>query len=325
MNTWELTERFIYTVPLKASHRRIAQQLSQNKLTATKARTFYHNVLAVCAVKDYLEMLGYETDWKNSNFLNPAMATFADVADLELKNYGKLECRAVLSDRDIQVPADAWQNRIGYMFVGIDESGGELHILGFVPSVEETQGVVALDELHSLDDFPEYLSLKEQSEIARQNIGESVRSQVIIIKNWFKKIQSAIEQEWQNAEELLARQPQYLSYRASDSPETINKAKLIDLRMNLASQKVMLLMTVNPRSEEELQIRTRLCPIPEETHLPANLKLEILSELDESLKEVVSQAKDVFIQLPEFTGEAGEKFKLKISLNGAEVIEEFIV
>jgi hypothetical protein len=321
MTTWELTERFIYTVPLKASHRRIAQQLSENKLTATQARNFYNNILAVCAVKDYLEMLGYETDWENSDFLNPAMATFADVADLELKNYGKLECRAVLSDRDIQVPADAWQNRIGYIFVGMDESQQEQHILGYLPSVAETEGVVSLARLHSLDELPEYLSLKEQPEVARQNISESVRSQVIIIKNWLRKTQSAIEQEWQNAEDLLARQPQHLSYRASD----ISKAKLIDLRMNLASQKVMLLMTVNPSSEEELQIRTRLCPIPEETHLPANLKLEILSELDEPLKEVRSQAKDVFIQLPEFTGEAGEKFKLKISLNGAEVTEEFIV
>jgi hypothetical protein len=323
MSIWELTDRLTFTIPLKVSHQRIAKELSQNKLTLERARDFYYNVLAICAVKDYLELFDYETDWDSSDFHDPVMSTFADVADLELKNHGKLECRAVFSDEEIYISPDAWSNRIGYVFVSIDESQREQHIIGFVPSVEETEGVVSLSQLRSLDDFPEYLSQKEQIEVVKQSIGESIKKRMVILREWFDKTQSTIEREWQNAEGLLMRQPQNLSYMTRNS--SINKAKLIDLRMNLANQKVMLLMTVTPESEEKLKIRARLCPVTEEMYLPPNLELKILSELDEPLKEVKSESKDSFIQLPEFTGESGDKFKLRITLGDASVTENFTV
>ncbi|PHJ59715.1 hypothetical protein VF14_17315 [Nostoc linckia z18] len=325
MNTWEITENFIFTVHLKSVHREIAKQLSKKKLTKLKAKEFYYNVLATCAIKDYLEILGYETDWNNSDFNNPVISTFADVVDLEVKNHGKLECRAVFFDGDIDVPEDVWSNRIGYVFAHIDESFQEAKILGFVSSVEETQGIVSLNQLRSLEDFPEYLSQKEQSEIVRQTLSESIKEGVVIIRHWFKETKENIGREWQNAEELLMRQPQNLSYMTRNSSEAINKAKLIDLKMNLASQAVMLLMTVTPQSEQKLKIRARLCPVSGEKYLPSGLKLEILSQLEESLKEVKSELRDYFIQLPEFTSESGDKFKLRITLGDANITEEFIV
>ncbi|MGF1987319.1 MAG: DUF1822 family protein [Nostoc sp. ZfuVER08] len=325
MNTWEITENFIFTVHLKSVHREIAKQLSRKKLTKLKAKEFYYNVLATCAVKDYLEILGYETDWNNSDFNNPVISTFADVVDLEVKNHGKLECRAVFFDGDIHVPEDVWSNRIGYVFAHIDESFQEANILGFVSSVEETQGIVSLNQLRSLEDFPEYLSQKEQSDIVRQTLGESIKEGVVILRHWFKETKENMRREWQNAEELLMRQPQNLSYMTRNSSEAINKAKLIDLKMNLASQAVMLLMTVTPQSEQKLKIRARLCPVSGEKYLPSGLKLEILSQLEESLKEVKSELRDYFIQLPEFTSESGDKFKLRITLGDANITEEFIV
>lgn len=282
--------------------------------------------MALCTVKDYLESLGYETDWNNSDFNNPVMSTFADVADLEVKNYGKLECRAVYGDGDIHVPEDAWSSRIGYIFVHIDESLQEANLLGFVSSVEETEGVVAFNQLRSLEYLPEYLSQKEQSEITvKQTLGESIKEKVVILRHWFKETKENIGREWQNAEELLMRQPQNLSYMTRNSSEAINKAKLIDLKMNLASQAVMLLMTVTPQAEQKLKIRARLCPVSGEKYLPLGLKLEVLSQLEETLKEVKSEFRDYFIQLPEFTSESGDKFKLRISLGDANITEEFIV
>ena len=103
--------------------------MSKKKLTPAKAKEFYYHVLAICAVKDYLEVLGYETDWHHSDFNKPVMSTFADVADLEVKNYGKLECRAVFSEGEIQIPEDVWSNRIGYVFVQIDETFREPTLL----------------------------------------------------------------------------------------------------------------------------------------------------------------------------------------------------
>ena len=99
MKTWEITENFVFTMELKSSYRKIAQKLSQKKLTVVKAKEFYHHILAACAVKEYLEILGYQTDWEHSNFHNPVMSIFTDVVDLEIKNYGKLECRAVFENQ----------------------------------------------------------------------------------------------------------------------------------------------------------------------------------------------------------------------------------
>jgi hypothetical protein len=325
MNTWEITENLTFTVNLKLAHRELAKQLSEEKLTRNKAKEFYYNILAVCAVKDYLEFLGYETDWNNSDFNHPVMTTFADVADLEIKNHGKLECRAVFSDENIQIPEDAWSNRIGYMFVYIDESLREAEILGFIPSVEETEGVISLKKLRSLSDFPEYLSQKEQLVIVKQNVGESIQAGIVKLGKWLEETKEYMEKEWQNAEELLMRQPQNLSYMTRNSSDAINKVKLIDLKMNLASHSVMLLMTVTPQSEDKLKISARLCPVSEEKHLPLGIKLEILSELDKALKEVKAESRDYFIQLPEFTGESGDKFKLRITLSDASLTEEFII
>lgn len=325
MNTWKITENLTFTVNLKLAHRELAKQLSEEKLTRNKAKEFYYNILAVCAVKDYLELLGYETDWNNSDFNHPVMTTFADVADLEIKNHGKLECRAVFSDENIQIPEDAWSNRIGYMFVSIDESLQEAEILGFIPSVEETEGVISLNKLRSLSDFPEYLSQKEQLVIVKQNVGESIQAGIVKLGKWLEETKEYMEKEWQNAEELLMRQPQNLSYMTRNSSDAINKVKLIDLKMNLASHSVMLLMTVTPQSEDKLKINARLCPVSEEKHLPLGIKLEILSELDKALKEVKAESRDYFIQLPEFTGESGDKFKLRITLSDASLTEEFII
>ena len=325
MNTWELTENFIFTVNLKSTHREIAKQLSKQKLTPNKAKEFYYNILAICAVKDYLELLGYETDWHNSDVNNPVMTTFADVVDLEVKNHGKLECRAVFSNDDIQIREDAITKRNGYIFVYINESLQEADILGFISSVEETEGVVNLSKLRSLSDFPEYLSQKEQSVIIQQNVSQSIKQGVVTIGKWLEETKENIGWGWRSAEDLLMRQPQNLSYMTRNSSDAINKVKLIDLKMNVASHSVMLLMTVTPQSEEKLKIRARLCPVSEDKHLPLGIKLEILSELDKALKEVKAESRDYFIQLPEFTGESGDKFKLRITLSDASLTEEFIV
>ena len=257
MNTWEVSDNLTFTVNLKSTHRELAKQLSEEKLTPAKAKEFYNHILAVCAVKDYLELLGYETDWDNSDFNNHVMTTFADIVDLEIKNHGKLECRAVFSDENIQIPEDAWSNRIGYMFVHIDESLREAEILGFVPSVEETEGVISLNQLCSLSDFPEYLSQKEQLVIVKQNVGESIQVGIVKLGQWLEEGKEYIEKEWQNAEELLMRQPQNISYMARNSSDAINKVKLIDLKMNVASHSVKLLMTVTTQSEEKFKIRAR--------------------------------------------------------------------
>ncbi len=325
MNIEAITDNLTFPIDLTFSHQEVAKNLSQKKLNSNQAKEFYYNILAVCVVKDYLELLGYETDWDSSDFHDPVMSSFANVADLEVKNHGKLECRAISSDEDIYVPPDAWQNRIGYVFVYINESQRQQHIIGFVPSVEETEGVVSFEQLRSLEDFPEYLSQQEQYEVTTQSLSETIEEKVVVLGQWFKDTKASLQQGWQDAEELLLRQPQNLSYMPRNSTGTIDKAKLIDLKINLANRGVMLMITITPQSGEKLKIRARLYPASGQKHLPLSLKLEILSEAEKPLKEVKSEWRDYFIQLPEFTCSPGDKFKLRISLGMASLTEEFIV
>ncbi|NEN98401.1 MAG: DUF1822 family protein, partial [Moorea sp. SIO3I7] len=158
----QLTESLTFTVPLSGEAHRIAKKFCKRQLTLQKAKQVYHNTLAVHAVDFYLGCLGWETNLNQSDSYDPVMQAFTDVADLEVKNHGKLECRALLSEAEVcHVPADVWEDRIGYVVVHLNESLTQATILGFTPSVADNKGNLPVSELRSLTEFPEYLTSKK--------------------------------------------------------------------------------------------------------------------------------------------------------------------
>jgi hypothetical protein len=84
-------------------HNSFYEQHHHNK---KKPNMFYLNTLAVYAV-NLLRMLEVETDWSASDSWHPALQTLANMADLKVKNKGKLECRPVLPEaKTYQVPPE---------------------------------------------------------------------------------------------------------------------------------------------------------------------------------------------------------------------------
>lgn len=82
--------------------------------------------------------MGFETDLEGSDSWNPLQQTLLDVADLDVKKLGKLECRPVLEGTQvIYVPPEVDSNRIGYLGVQISNSFREATLLGFVKKVSK--------------------------------------------------------------------------------------------------------------------------------------------------------------------------------------------
>jgi hypothetical protein len=248
------------------------------------------------------------------------MQTLMDVADLEVKNYGKLECRPILPEAAVMsVPAEVWTDRIGYVAVQLDESLRKATLLGFVPTVSE--GEIALEQLNSVLDLPEYLSQLKQLETE----GETRLSQ------WLKNI---FEAGWQTIEELLLPSQAQLAFnfRSASNLKTetaekltafVKRGKLLHLRRKSDGEQVALSIGLQPTEFPEINISVEVYPIGGQTYLPQDLKLIVLDEAGEAVMQ--AQAKSTKkIQL-EFSGEPEESFSIKVALGDVSITEAFVI
>lgn len=313
-------EPLTFTVTLALSAHSKAKQFARHQSNHQKAKQVYYNTLAVYAVNFYLQCLGFETELEKSDSWNPVMQSLMDVADLSVKNHGKLECRPVLLDSQVcHFPAEVWEERIGYVVVQLNESLMEATLLGFVEKVETKE--LLLSQVRSLEDLPKYL---------RDN---QPMSMPVYLKQWFDSIFAT---PWQTVEALLlteAANPAF-STRSTEHQEndtlhsaiSLSAGKLIDLGMQLANHRVVLLVTLAAKADEEVDIRLRVCPTGEQRYLPPGLQLIVLDEAGATCPELQVQARsdDNWIQL-EFSGEPGERFSVKLANGDVSITEDFVI
>ena len=175
-----MTNTLTFTVPLSFEAHSLAQKCRQGISNQAKAEQVYLNTLAVYAVDNYLRCMGFEIDWEHSDSRDNVATRIMDVADLTVKNIGKLECRPVLADAGIlQIPPEVWEDRVGYLAVQLDSTLKSANILGF------TRDAVAefpLNKLQSLSDLLLYLSELEVVE-SRQ---EEKLSSIVKIGQWLE-------------------------------------------------------------------------------------------------------------------------------------------
>ncbi|NER37826.1 MAG: DUF1822 family protein [Oscillatoria sp. SIO1A7] len=145
-------EPLTFSVPLSAGNYSQARKFSRLHQNPDKARQVYLNTLAVQAVSYYCLCLEIDADLAASDSWQPAMQALMDVADLEIKNWGKLECRPVLPGAVVcQVPEEVCCDRVGYVVVEIDEAAKKASLLGFAKTVPT--GRLPLSELASLEEL----------------------------------------------------------------------------------------------------------------------------------------------------------------------------
>ncbi|HIK14891.1 MAG TPA: DUF1822 family protein [Leptolyngbyaceae cyanobacterium M33_DOE_097] len=314
------TEAIYTAIPLGATAHLQARQFAAEQSTPQKGKQTYLNTLAVYAVHQYLQWLQIDTDLTQGDCWHPGKRALFDIADLVLPNLGKLECRPVLPGSTlISLPFEAMQDRIGYVAVQFNESLNEAHLLGFIQATDfpDTAEQLAIAQLQPMDVLLEYLP-----DVVAESI--PARKMRVNLSQW---LQNAFEVGWQSLDTLLGiNQPVAFSLRSSAQSEAIQRAKLIDLGLQLENQSVILLVAVAPDiHNSDVEILVQLHPVPEEPYLPPNLQLHLLSETGEALQTVRSRQHDNYIQLRRFQGTPGECFDIQLTLGTTSLTETFVI
>jgi hypothetical protein len=330
MTSVELLLNNALPMPIMPKIIQIAQGFAEKQPTPEKAEQVYLNTLAVWAVHDYLELMEIDTDIQSSDLCNAVVCLGADVADLKVKGLGTLECRPVKvfeNDSDSKsnhwipefcsIPPEVWQERIGYVFVAIDPKLKESKLLGFTKTADT--GQVVLTQLQPLDALLEYL--------------DQLAHPIVNINQWFANQFAAgwqqIEDLWVADSEQSLQQQNVPVLRRFETgvklfPDAdVMRAKLIDLAMDLGTQRLALVMALTQERDRKVNVFVQVHPTGGDRYLPSNLTLALLADSGDRLQVVQSRGLDLWIQLRQFRVEPGTNFGLQVALNGISVTESF--
>ncbi|WP_017316097.1 DUF1822 family protein [Mastigocladopsis repens] len=312
-----LTESVTFTVPLTSDAYQLAKHYSQGQKDLQKIQQIRLNTLAVYAVNFYCNCLEIETELDNSYNWNPGSRTLMNVAELQIKDVGKLECLPVLPDAKVcYVPPEVWDDRIGYVMVQIDEEAWEAKLLGFVAKV--TKEEFSLSQLGSLEDLIDSLEpLPVISGLKNAILG--LEQGLVRLNQWFDDF---FDGGWQPEELVFAGAVR--SARSADESE-VNAAKVIRLGMQMPEQTVTLIVRQRKLSEQEIDIRLRLYPGNDSLYLADGVKLTVLNEFGEPIPTLEAEARaDNWLQL-QFTGSPGDKFSIRVTLAADSITENFVI
>lgn len=328
-----ITDTLTFTGPISPDARRRAEHLSRQQPTPEKGERVRLNTLSVSFVNSYLQYMGFETDLESSDSWDPVQQTLMDVADLSLKNLGALECRPILEgEKFVYIPEEAQSDRIAYVVVQISKSYREAKLLGFVKEV--ASDLLSISQLQSLEDLLEYLEELVKS-VETQNFASdsgSVETRsfaslhtpnktLIKLKQWLDNIFDA---GWQEVETLLGTQAINPAWSLrSEAGAFLSRGKLIDFG-TLTDQAVVLVVTLPPDNEEEMDIIVEIHPTIGQDYLPPNLQLTVLDFEGVSVMEAQTRSGNKNIQL-QFSGEEGERFSVKVALGDVSVVEDFMI
>jgi hypothetical protein len=314
-------EALTFTVSVLRPAHQLAEKFCQHQSNLQKAEQVYLNTLAVYAVNYHLQCLGFETDWGKSDSWDTIMQTFLDVADLEVKNYGKLECRPVLPDAEVvYVPQEVWEERIGYVAVQLDESLEEATLLGFAETVSTQE--LALSELRALEDLSGYLSQFKQSPPIEERVN---------LSQWLHNI---FEVGWETVEAIFAPPQAELAFNTRGSspvkvskPEIpvngVKRGKRLDLERLGGSEQVAVFVGLTPTLSAQSDISVEVCPIGGQPYLPSDLQLMVLDEQGKLvLQAEAGNSESIEFQ---FSCEAGESFTVKVTLGEVSITEKFLI
>ncbi|MBW4508017.1 MAG: DUF1822 family protein [Scytonematopsis contorta HA4267-MV1] len=309
-----------FKVPLTAQAYKQAINFSQGQKNPEKSQQVYLNSLAVYAVNFYCQCMEIETDFKNSMSSNLVSSLLMDVSDLEIPGFGTLECRPVLPEaKVVHIPQEVSTNRIGYVVVEINEKSNEAILLGFIKNIYTE--VLHLNQLGNLEDLLDEFELYLETSNVFEPIIKSLTTGVVTISDWLANL---FEPDWQSPELVFAGvNPRNRRKRLENI--NVSRAKLIDLGIQLADDKIALLVEVTKTTEDELvDILLQVLPT-DNSILPEGLKLIVLDENSEEITSAESRNADSWIQLDLEEGKPGDKFKVQITLRDVSITEDFVI
>lgn len=331
-------ERQTVSVSLALEAHRTAQQLQSYYSNIYQAQQVYLNVLAIYALKYYLENQGFVVDLNNSDSLDPLIHKFINTAMVEIKGCGKLECRPVLLDaQTVNLPQEVWQNRIGYVAVRLGQSLREATLLGFVPEVTNSEIPISklqpigklldyLDNLNVQKGYsPSFLSSKNILTQDKKNQAEPI---LVRLSQWLDDV---IETGWLTVEELFADSTPQLAINfrnlvlvqsaREDEIKTVQLGKKLEL---FNTEKYLkLLVKVRPNECLSMDISVAIYPSCDQTYLPTDLQLMILDDRGKAVMQ--AEAGNSESLEFSFSGKLNEEFSIKVALEDCQIVEKFVI
>ncbi|MBW4605676.1 MAG: DUF1822 family protein [Hassallia sp. WJT32-NPBG1] len=313
-----------FTSPISTVARRLAEKWSRQQATPEKSQQVLLNTLSVSFVNFYLECMGFEIELETSDSWNPVQQTLMDVADLLIKNLGKLECRPVLENAQfVYVPPEVQSNRIGYVAVQISESLQSAKLLGFVKEVSIDN--LPINQLQPLENLLKHLEdLEVQKAKYKSKNLVSSSQKMVDLKRWFENI---FESGWSTIESIFLTEPAW-QFRSAESgfKNSVERAKLIDfaIKDNRTSVGIVVKVSHDESNFDEMKILVELHPTNGQQYLPSSLHVMILDEEETAVMEAKAKNDNKKIAL-EFNAAVGDNFSVKIALGDVSVIENFVI
>ncbi|MEC4813024.1 MAG: DUF1822 family protein [Scytonema sp. PMC 1069.18] len=310
-----MTTLSTFTGIISPVSRRLAEKWSKQQATSEKQQQVLLNILSVSFVNFYLECMGFETDLDASDSWNPIQQTLLDVADLCIKNLGKLECRPVLENSQIvYIPPEVISDRIGYVAVQISETLQEAKLLGFVK--EASMSDLPINQLQPLENLLEYLEECTQVQEAK-----SFNQNFVNLQRW---LENSFEAAWQPIESIFQNQPA-LQFR-STKEGIVERAKLIDfgIQANNTSVGIVVKVSYDDDNKNERKIIVELHPNNGHEYLPPLLQVMILDEEETAIMEAKAKNDSKKIEL-QLSASPGDNFSVKITMGDVSVLENFVI
>jgi hypothetical protein len=299
-------------LPITSQSRDIAQRFAQGQQTPEKHRQVQLNTLAVCVVRDYLELMAIDVDLSQSDSWNRGMQTVLDTADIMLPGLGRVECRplvqpleALNSSSTCTVPIDVQADRIGYVVVQISEDEQVANILGFSPRV--TGEMLMLKQLQPIEALIDLIPEPSPNPI------ESTLSH---LSQWFSDL---VTTGWETLDTLLPNQP-VLAFR-----DRYQRGKVIHLYPHNQAEALSLGLVMGLQKKSSgLDVLVQLLPIGGRS-LPSQVKLMLIDPVsNQVIQTATAQEADVLLQA-QLEGEPGESFSVEVQWEGDSVIEAFTI
>ncbi len=155
---WDLAMPF----PVTSLCRQQAKDYAEQYLAPSTQREIYVNTLSLLVADAYFRLLNFQTDLGMAKRWNAAFRLWTSATELGLGELGKIECRAISAAQKFVVlpPEAVYGDRIGYLFIEIDDSEKMARLLGFLPTIPD--GVdpveILLEDLMSMDEMIDYLA-----------------------------------------------------------------------------------------------------------------------------------------------------------------------
>lgn len=111
----------------------------------------------------------------------------------------------------------------------------------------------------------------------------------------------------------------------SENPAVgIRRVRMIDLGMEIAGKTVALAVALLQKNDGDVGVLLQVYPTGNDDYLPPDLKLILLDNSGDRLREVIARQTDVYVQL-KFSCEIGEQFSVQLALGDAHFREDFVI